>query len=1118
MMERILGEHHVHRTHSNSDDEEKVLSHSGAKEALNNSNSEKPTDRPPVVVIRNTNLNIIPNLTLNVHNQVGRGELYVVAMFGIVLQLGVLVYFGIAARYLRPTLLKDEEPVADYAFPCTAAGTLLLAVGMLVCGHIVENSTLETNYRPVAGKEARVIWLQRAGTVNDQAFKPFAVFPNSAQTLLTTSQRQIPDEAKNNHEPRNVVWNEEVKAVIGTMVCLCGYIAQFIGLRGMHWSASIAQLGAIGVMTVLRAWVRRNLAQLPKSQPLTPEHELDWLAMTLAADRSKAPWLDLSRVTGDRRSRPWADGKKSWDWKVTAVQDPVNCEGLEAHLGSANNWSKADEVMKTRRDLGKHADWHGPASAEAISLKRAIEITMDTLFSSPFENPGDDSSDDPGKGFTENFSWSLEVSGEPVHFRLERERGGSWKAFSDELEAALSLWLYSTHDVEQGMDEAKAVNHESEVDSKHGNTWRLENRKADKRDIRRDRITIGHDDDDGWLQVKGTLSRRSLRILGSFSPSLRQDLRWWMPDGADSVIEIETNEPTDEVGTAKVEMHRIVGFVSGWDCDPPSKTRRYRVLSSEPDETVSDTIFAAESYNSLKTLFAQYMFSAFMWAAAKTMEKPMHDPQVEVRPTVTDGQSQNSWQFFTLHSAQLSKLAQNIQSTGIGTLEEVYLCIIPPLSINNRLPQPDAIIQWTRKHAQPHEQLGRWYDAGDAYLWLFRTSQAFPKQEMIANKATALLMEYLRVVMAAIKLRKDQQFDFQTIYNLDNLRMRLLKELESARQDVLERIMALYRTQHRSWKCHLVQETGNIRPEDKTLLQFTDMHETASKKHPEYIWVRRSSNDRDILDWTPLHYAVITNSKWDLEELFNYRPDVNAQDVRGQTPLHIACRQNDDWDVRCLLREGAVVNIQDIDGLSPLHCAVSYGNSNMVRSLIEAGADVNLADSLGMSPLFWAAYKGHLSQFRDLWDNANRISRDHNGRTLLHLAAIADVNDIVDRKQMVEALVDEFGVDKDAKDRSGRTSLHFAARAGHTGIVKLLVEGGSDIEAKKSDKSTPLCSAVKAGHTDVVKLLIENGADIDARTNYGEMPLDFARSLRYEAIVQLLVENGASERPSRAFG
>jgi hypothetical protein len=86
-------------------------------------------------------------------------------------------------------LLKDGKPVADYAFPCTAAGTLLLVVGMLICSHVVESSTSETRYRPASGMSARVVWLQRSGTVNDQVFESFAIFPNSAQALVTTSQQ-----------------------------------------------------------------------------------------------------------------------------------------------------------------------------------------------------------------------------------------------------------------------------------------------------------------------------------------------------------------------------------------------------------------------------------------------------------------------------------------------------------------------------------------------------------------------------------------------------------------------------------------------------------------------------------------------------------------------------------------------------------------------------------------------------------------------------------------------------------------------------------------------------------------------------------------------------------------
>ncbi|RYP50204.1 hypothetical protein DL768_004225 [Monosporascus sp. mg162] len=246
------------------------------------SNSENPDEsRLPIAAIRNTTAHT-PNLALNIHNQVGRGELYVVAAFGIVLQLGVLVNCGFATSYPTLRLLKDGDPVAKYSFPCTAAGTLLLVAGMLACSYVVENSTSETRYCPVADREARVIWLQRSGIVNDQAFKYFAIFPTNAQALVTTSQRlKGPDEEDSGQgDPDREDSGQEdpvqeIIAVTATMVSVCGFIVQFTGLRGMNWSASVAHLGATVLMTVLRAWVRRNLAGNPKALPLVSGHELD---------------------------------------------------------------------------------------------------------------------------------------------------------------------------------------------------------------------------------------------------------------------------------------------------------------------------------------------------------------------------------------------------------------------------------------------------------------------------------------------------------------------------------------------------------------------------------------------------------------------------------------------------------------------------------------------------------------------------------------------------------------------------------------------------------------------------------------------------------------------------
>lgn len=249
-------------------DSEKALPTVDARTVAHDPNVETSgKSRPSVVIIRNTNV-YMPNLIINVYNQVGRGELYIVAVCGLVLQLSILIYFGIAATYLNHVLLKDGGPVAGYAFPCTAVGLLLLVARILLCAHVIDSSTSEKRYRPAGSIVARVVWLQRSGTVNDQAFESFAVFPDNPQPLVTTSQRAprqklkdlwliqklrqlIPqfEQAKDPKQGQTIVTGqpkkkalerlfeieaEEVIAVTSTMLGICGFVAQFIGLRGMH--------------------------------------------------------------------------------------------------------------------------------------------------------------------------------------------------------------------------------------------------------------------------------------------------------------------------------------------------------------------------------------------------------------------------------------------------------------------------------------------------------------------------------------------------------------------------------------------------------------------------------------------------------------------------------------------------------------------------------------------------------------------------------------------------------------------------------------------------------------------------------------------------------------------
>ncbi|EJT69327.1 hypothetical protein GGTG_12946 [Gaeumannomyces tritici R3-111a-1] len=1049
-----------------------------------------PTPQKVHAVIRNTEAHT-PNLTLNVHNQVGRGELYIVAACGTVLQLGVLVYSGLAARLLMFT--KDGNPVAEYAFPCTAVGALLLVVGILVCSHVVESATSETRYRPKDGMEARVVWLQRSGTVNDQSFEPFAIFPRKPQPIITTSHRA--SQRKQGRRTMASIFSalsvgifgmvgatvEELVTVVAVFVSVSGFILQFTGLRAMHWSASVTQLGATALMTILRAWVRRNLAENPKALPLVPGHELDWLAMTLGGKNSDAPWLRPPKVDGqwDKRSRPWADNGHC-DWRIAAVEDPAGIVPTQSK--GSGSWSNAHRVMEIRRDLGELADWHGPASTEAISLARAIEETMDALF-------GPDSA-------SGEFTWSLKAlwslerpDYESIPFHVKRH-GGRWRAYSDEIEAALSLWLYSVDKQENNVEVAK------------------EKKQKESLDVRETQGKDGGErpKDDAWLR-KETSAKPSLRLLGSHTAALYRDLQWWLPDGAARVIEVDDIKPENDSSTMEVEAHRIVGFASGVRL-PPADVDIYLYERKSPEAPCEDAPLAVESYSPLKTLYAQHMFSAFMWAAAEAMKRI--EDRADVRPAQRDGErGEPAWQSIALRNTRLSKMAQDIHATGLGSLEEIYLAIIPPLSVRQKLPQADAIVELARQHAKQHEELQHWKQAGDAYLWLFRMAKTFPEQSRITTKATAVLMEYLRTVTRAFELREAQQYEEGDIRELEELRSDLEKELRTAGRGALSGLMRLYEHQGRHWTCVPVQEARCGWVDDTTYpetFNFTELHQNAGSG---YWWDLREvlergndANPKDIHDWTPLHYAAATGSDTGTTEiLLKCRADVNPIDLLGWTPLHYACQTGRTAAVQILLIRGAE-HVRGKDGMAPLHCAAMGGHLDVVRQLTESGAALNVLDASGTTPLHWAAYDGHKDVVEYLRQDANKKLRDHYGRTVLHLAAVAGMAEVV---RLLK------GAEKEAKDRNGRTPLHLAAQKGHEAVARLLAaELGAEKEAKDLGGQTPLHLAAQKGHEAAARLLVEAGADKEAKDPLnvldasGTTPLHWAAYDGHKDVVEYL--------------
>ena len=91
------------------------------------------------------------------------------------------------------------------------------------------------------------------------------------------------------------------------------------------------------------------------------------------------------------------------------------------------------------------------------------------------------------------------------------------------------------------------------------------------------------------------------------------------------------------------------------------------------------------------------------------------------------------------------------------------------------------------------------------------------------------------------------------------------------------------------------------------------------------------------------------------------------------------------------------------------------------------------------------------------------------------------------------------------------TPLTAASAAGHTGVVKILLDAGADPYGTRTDYygDPALVKAAEAGHTDVVRILLEAPAAVSTRKTQVDMALRAAAAAGQAAVVALLLDAGA---------
>uniref|UniRef100_A0AAF5PWA4 K Homology domain-containing protein n=1 Tax=Wuchereria bancrofti TaxID=6293 RepID=A0AAF5PWA4_WUCBA len=139
--------------------------------------------------------------------------------------------------------------------------------------------------------------------------------------------------------------------------------------------------------------------------------------------------------------------------------------------------------------------------------------------------------------------------------------------------------------------------------------------------------------------------------------------------------------------------------------------------------------------------------------------------------------------------------------------------------------------------------------------------------------------------------------------------------------------------------------------------------------------------------------------------------------------------------------------------------------------------------------------------------NLSEDESEDNGDMLLNLAVSAGYLDLT--KELVEIR----GNPNYVSINNDRTPLMEACCAGHSDIVKHLLEHGADMNAMSATKNTPLIYASAAGNVECASLLLDYGCDITIRNDNGHCALMEAASSGYLDVVSLLVQHGFQVLP-----
>ncbi|KAF3216043.1 hypothetical protein TWF106_008546 [Orbilia oligospora] len=454
---------------------------------------------------------------------------------------------------------------------------------------------------------------------------------------------------------------------------------------------------------------------------------------------------------------------------------------------------------------------------------------------------------------------------------------------------------------------------------------------------------------------------------------------------------------------------------------------------------------------------------------------------------------------FQLQNSQIEEMADYFENSGLGSREDAYMCIIPTLMRENKMPEiPNEVI------IAALDQLKSCSDKEREEAVLLLECVCFDPNTNEDRKPYAELAEIYHEWMRT----SDSTSPSHSRDGFSGVGKMLEQAKNRSRDSTLSIIAQRY-----GWiGLQIAKEKGN--EEQAANLRSHGVTEDDVPNHKQ-LWEWAQENNTKVIV-----YLVGKNAN-----------DVDAPGPNGRTSLSWAAFHGNVDVVALLLKNNADRNIRDGEGYTPLMLATEQGHHGIVEALLNGDtSSLNTRLKIGMTPLMLAAKRGDNRTVRLLLEQPDIEINARSGASNHHRSAF-DFAFLGEHLEIVELLLEK----KAYVSYVPEVILWWGNDKGSRRVVDLMIEKGVDyaevfwaaaeqqnwmvvesvIKQKKVDASIingarsgdkPLLS-LAAGNSDIAELLIKEGM-------FSRKDLVLAASAGHLNLVELLIDNGVGFTPN----